>query len=680
MKSSSRIPTSDPAIRKQKKKSIACRRCHSHKIKCSGGQPCLKCRQAGCPAECHYVNRDRQIKVHESYLEELAAENQRLRGQLSQSPSFLTPKEYQVHDEDVPEPDADTHVRNPMLGERAWFLPYDPSLPPIHVCEAACTAFATRLRKVLTKSETTSHMPRTQYTPEATLMKIRNPAMQWPSLAQARLLIQIVFNQVTRVYHLVLRKSTIDQLEQAYREGNFDDPVLSCKFFALFALGEVYSARSTPSLECNVPGVAYYVNAMTMIPILPERPSFAHIESLLLLSLYSFFLNRRHSAFLLVGSAMRLGLTVGLNHNIPESKCPDPVHRQHRTRLWWAIYVFDRMYGSKVGWPIQIADADIYVDMPSNVPGDIHNDHTPDTEFLIASIELAKITGQVIDRVYSRKVFPESFLQREQKLLISLKEWSCALPPQLRLSRDGPVPMNVISLHLQFNQCIMLASRPVLLHALIQATSPESIAEDSSQTNIRQTLKTLSDACIHAARHTHSLIVEEWTNGSVPIFGYFYAHYLFSSALIMVISSLVYPENSNDYALFEAAFEILRAISSHGNLAATEFYDNLECVKQCLNGRRGSEGGNLQNESSRVVESSADSLAVVAPNQLGLFGNTAASGMNESSAPTNPTNDMAFLGESMEEFLAQPDADFDMLDPSLTDSVYSWSNLSLWTA
>ena len=173
-----------------------------------------------------------------------------------------------------------------MLGERAWFLPYDPSLPPIHVCEAACTAFATRLRKVLTKSEITSHMPRTQYTPETALMKICNPAMKWPSLPRARLLLQIVFSQVTRVYHLVLRKSTIDELEDAYRKDNFDDAVLTCKFFALFALGEVYSARSTPSLECNVPGVAYYVNAMTMIPILPERPSLVHIETLLLLVRY----------------------------------------------------------------------------------------------------------------------------------------------------------------------------------------------------------------------------------------------------------------------------------------------------------------------------------------------------------------------------------------------------------
>ncbi|KAJ5782065.1 hypothetical protein N7457_003839 [Penicillium paradoxum] len=674
MKSASKISksTGNGAIKKQKK-SIACQRCHSHKIKCTGGQPCVKCRQAGCPTECHYVNRDRQVK--------LAAENQRLRDQLSQSqsPGFLTPREHQPLDQDVPEVDADTHVQNPMLGERAWFLPYDPSLPPIHVCEAACPAFATRLRKVLTKSEATSHMPRTQYTPEATLMKMRNPTVEWPSLPRARLLLQIVFSQVTRVYHLVLRKSTSDQLEDIYRKNNFEDSVLKCKFFALFALGEVYSARSPPGLECNVPGVGYYVNALTMIPILPERPSLAHIESILLLSLYSFFLNRRHSAYLLVGSAMRLGLTLGLNHNIPEGICPDPVQREHRTRLWWAIYSLDRMYGSKVGWPVQIADEDVYVEMPSNVPGDIHDDHTSDTEFLVASIQLARITGQVIDQVYSRKRFPESFLQREQRLLLSLKEWCCALPPHIRLNRDGPIPKNVISLHLQFNQCIMLASRPILLHTLIQATCHEPNQDEGTRTNIRQTLKTLSDACIHAARHTHSLIIEEWTNGSLPVFGYFYAHYLFSSALIMVISSLVYPENSNDFALFEAAFEILRTMSSHGNLAATEFYDNLEGLKQCLDTRISSEIDHTQNASSRIADTLTDGL-MMPSSQLGTLGNIAS--MTEATASTNSnsTNDMAFLGESMEEFLAQPDVDFDLLAPSLADAVYSWPNLSLWTS
>lgn len=112
-------------------------------------------------------------------------------------------------------------------------------------------------------------------------MRIRNSSIDWPSLPQARLLIQVVFNQVSRVYHLILRKSTVEELEEVYCKASFDDSVLTCKFFALFALGEVYSARSNSCLECGVPGAAYYVNAMTVIPILPERPSLGHIESIL---------------------------------------------------------------------------------------------------------------------------------------------------------------------------------------------------------------------------------------------------------------------------------------------------------------------------------------------------------------------------------------------------------------
>ena len=80
---------------------------------------------------------------------------------------------------------------------------------------------------------------------------------------------------------------------------------------------------------------------------------------------------------------MRLGLTLGLN-DPPECQCPAPVDRQHRIRLWWAIYVFDRMYGSKVRWLIEIADDDIQVEMPSTVAGDVHDQQFSDTQFLIS--------------------------------------------------------------------------------------------------------------------------------------------------------------------------------------------------------------------------------------------------------------------------------------------------------
>ncbi|KAJ5975047.1 hypothetical protein N7481_008754 [Penicillium waksmanii] len=684
MRTSSSKPPTHSVVKGKKKKSIACQRCHTHKIKCSGEQPCTKCRNSGRAAECTYVNRDRQIKVHESYLDQLAAENERLREQLSQSPATLSQSPH--YNEDGHVSDGDAVVQNPMIGERGWFQPYDHSAPPIHIGEAACTAFATRLRQVLTQTRA-SHMPRIQYTPEATLYKLRDSTLEWPGLPQARLLIQIVVNQVSRVYHLFLRKSTIQELEDVYRKGSFDDPILKTKFFALFAMGEVYSARSNTKLECGVPGAPYYVNAMTLIPILPERPSMTVIESLLILSLYSYFLNRRHSAFLLVGNAMRLGLTLGLNHDIPECNCPDPVERQHRIRLWWAIYVFDRMYGSKTGWPIQIADDDIHVEMPSKLACDLHEEQFSDTEFLLASIQLARITGQTIEKVYSRKKQPDSFLQREQKLLISLKEWSQNLPPHLRLNRNSHAPNNVVSLHLQFNQCIMLATRPILLFTLIQSRKdPEEDSNQSAKLK-EQTLKTLGDACLHAARHTHSLIVEEWANGSLPIYGYFYAHYLFSCALIMVISSQINSDNHSDFTLFETAYEILRMMRDHGNLAATEFYDNLESVRECLDEVHGSTARHASSSSRLPRHGNSDPLsfspdATHGPSEVSLGGNSA---LPDSMAPGSLTDEMIFLDQSMEDFLAQPDVDFGPLDPSgvpinVADAVYSWPNFSLWTA
>jgi hypothetical protein len=140
---------------------------------------------------------------------------------------------------------------------------------------------------------------------------------------------------------------------------------------------------------------------------------------------------------MLIGNAMRLGLILGLNHNISERQCTDPTERQHRVRLWWAIYVYDRMWGSKIGFPLQIRDDDIYVDMPSQVSCPAYEEQFSDTAYLVASIQLARIVGQVIDKIYSHKQHPESFLQREQQLLLAQQEWLRSLPAHIKLSTDG---------------------------------------------------------------------------------------------------------------------------------------------------------------------------------------------------------------------------------------------------
>lgn len=436
---------------------------------------------------------------------------------------------------------------------------------------------------------------------------------------------------------------------------------------------------------------------------------------------------------------MRMGLTIGLNHNIPESQLIDPVERQHRIQIWWTIYIFDRMWGSKMGLPMQILDEDIHVDMPSTIsPPWRHEEELSDSEYMTANIKLARIVGETITKLYSRRKYQETFLQRVQKLLKALKHWVETLPESLRLNMEDLESSKkpIVSLHMAFNQCVILTTRPTLLHLLMTLskkskphpntannTSGTGAESESEEVSVSQPVLTLSEACIHAARHSHSMILTRWINGSMPTFGYFHAHYLFSSALILAMSSFVPIGSPTDMTGFDSALDLLRSMAENGNLAAGEFYNNLEQVKVCLTAYRGERRGdgsavmaagggvapNTNAHASGNAPSGAGALALSGPssdlaaattpflNTLPLNPSTSISASASippasliptthdilSSATTQPvhshgidaysyplrdtvsgyTTEMAFLEPTMQDFLAQSDIDLGLLHP-----------------
>ncbi|KAJ5205710.1 Major facilitator superfamily domain general substrate transporter [Penicillium cf. griseofulvum] len=668
---------------------------------------------------------------------QLLAENQRLkeRSITSAQVTEITDPSQRGPSRTADVPDG-TGIQNPLIGDRAWFHRYDPSSPPIYIGEAACSAFATRFRRFLSGNSAMPHIPRTQYEREETIAAANEADIQWPSLHHARLLVRIAIHQIGHLYHLMMRKSTLDKLEEIYQTQDFDCTASKCKFFALFAFGQAYSIRSEPNSGSRVPGTSYFARAMGLVQILPERTSVTHLETLLLLSLFSYYLNRRHSAYILIGNAMRMGLTIGLNHNILESQLIDPVERQHRIQIWWTIYIFDRMWGSKMGLPMQILDEDIHVDMPSTIsPEWRHGEELSDSEYMTANIKLARIVGETITKLYSRRKYQETFLQRVQKLLKALKHWVETLPESLRLNMEDLESSKkpIVSLHMAFNQCVILTTRPTLLHLLMtlsKKSKPANTAnitsgigigigtESSSEdVSLSQPVLTLSEACIHAARHSHSMILTRWINGSMPTFGYFHAHYLFSSALILAMSSFVPIGSPTDMTGFDSALDLLRSMTENGNLAAAEFYHNLEQVKACLAVYRGARQGdgsdemaaggvasNINANASGNAPSRAGALALSGPsdlatattpflNSLPLNPSTSTSihppsliptthdilatattqhahshGINAYSYPPRDTvsgytTEMAFLEPTMQDFLAQSDIDLGLLHP-----------------
>ena len=157
----------------------------------------------------------------------------------------------------------------------------DPILP-IRIGETACTAFATRICRSLNGSERPTHPLQWHYVEESDLTALINmkPETPWPSLTQARLLVKTAIGHMNPAFHLILKKDTLDLLSSVYQKAKFNIPAIKCKYFALFALGQVYSALPYPTNQ-PVPGTAYFARALSLIQILPERPSMIHIESLL---------------------------------------------------------------------------------------------------------------------------------------------------------------------------------------------------------------------------------------------------------------------------------------------------------------------------------------------------------------------------------------------------------------
>ena len=154
-------------------------------------------------------------------------------------------------------------------------------------------------------------------------------------------------------------------------------------------------------------------------------------------------------------------------------------------------------------------------------------------------------------------------------------------------------------------------------------------------------MSTLADACLHTARHSNELLTQLWIEGALSTLGYFDAQYLFSSAVILAISS-VSDADSNDKDRLESAAQLLRSMADSGNPSATEFCGHLDQVRYATDGSR-----------SAVTAAPSTSAAEQGMSTYSIFDNT-----------INPlTTEMALLDQPMQDFLTQAEFPFDFPNP-----------------
>lgn len=122
---------------------------------------------------------------------------------------------------------------------------------------------------------------------------------------------------------------------------NREDCLLYCQILLVLAFGQMYSLNEWAGNE-GPPGFSYFQAALKLLPDIHEEGSVLFVEVLGLTAYYMQILNRRDAAFLYIGLAVRMAVSLGLHQEVTNSMM-DVVELEHRRRIWWSTYSMDRI-------------------------------------------------------------------------------------------------------------------------------------------------------------------------------------------------------------------------------------------------------------------------------------------------------------------------------------------------
>lgn len=608
-----------------------CKRCHARKVKCSGGYPCQACSAAGKVHECAFPTRKRKSSFNAryftsfyflfcvcglssfdvSYVNGIIQQNEHLKAQLDRRGTDET---RQTPLPPPTNPNSHEGASATMTDVRPWFVNSEVTDTPILMAAVADAAYATRLRQVITTPQDTAfaHIPRVHYATDQQIMPRGGPEAAWPSPAKRRLLAGVALRYLSDRYHVVRRSAVLGSVEDSIRDPKWGNNFQRCKLWAILAIGEMYSSRSASGTD--FPGLSYYANACSVLGHSYERPNVESVETRLILCLYSLGLNRRYSAYRLSGATMRIAIVIGLHLHIPPSQLGDTKTGEHRKRVFWTAYTIDRMCASMLGHPPAIQDDDIDINMPCSWHGDqTYAADFAHTDFHNAQVRLAAVYTRLVKRIYGKRRAGDVFVERVQQTLLELQAWSQELPAHLQL--DGQIQWTPsskpISLFLTFYQviatidissgplltvkCYILALRPVLLHVFRKSVA--SWPHPPPTSDVPASAMTLSNSCVKHARKSLNLLMVAWVEGTYATFDFVYTQYMFSSMLVMAISSVLNLTNDegddggdgdgdgdgdSDSDIFETASQYLTQLSDAGNYAAQEFAQHIKAIREAV--------------------------------------------------------------------------------------------------
>lgn len=182
-----------------------------------------------------------------------------------------------------------------------------------------------------------------------------------PPYNHSMYLIQCIEVAMGHQQHYFRRRRLRAKVQQMYQNpdsAQSKDQGWLCYWLAVLALGELYrsngpTASVDNSLETNrssdatkgPPGTDYYHQSVAFLQQVAENPDLQYIETLCLLAMYAFSMDKINTAYMYNGISLRAALSLGLHRSpldFPSERSDLPIAElEHQRRVFWTVYYQD---------------------------------------------------------------------------------------------------------------------------------------------------------------------------------------------------------------------------------------------------------------------------------------------------------------------------------------------------
>ncbi|KAF7621143.1 hypothetical protein AFLA_011453 [Aspergillus flavus NRRL3357] len=577
--------------RKLRRTANACVACRQSKIKCSGKEPCANCQRRAI--KCRFVEGSNKITVTESYLQRLRRQAKEQQSPTATKRSSDTAFGPVLDAENVPEEPVFPQQEEPPLPPKTidharsiWTSPF--TLPSrtikntyknkrnwIWLAPTSMWSFTARLSVMLTEKLQLE----SPYMTPSQLDKDIYP-LQWkqaiaegppdisglPSIDHALYLFNTVKFHLGVKYRFFDEDTFVAHIHEFYHgnaaEKANESRLWFVQFLLVLAFGNAFLLQSRNVKD--PPGSKFFVRAMALMPDHASlwKDSLLASETLALAGLYLYSIDHRESAHVYVGQAIRIAQLEGLHTELPEEELGISTVTRCRN-LWWTLYIMDRHLSSSLGLPMTTQDSDIttLIDPPSTCS---ERDVT-----LSLQVTLSHLLSSILTSIYkNEKTQLGTFLETTRSILHTMAGHAQEIESIIHMKVPSSVdtmPKGTRHITLLYHQCVIVATRPLLLSVLKERLDKLDQGEEDWQNFLAPT-KTLISTGIKSAAKTLQILTDE--DSLLEVFLPFDLEFTYAAAIHLAMASTLFPHAAEGQTYSEEVHAILDEMIYKGNKLA----------------------------------------------------------------------------------------------------------------